>query len=463
MKAKKIFVCTQCDYQTSSWLGRCPSCGAWNTFEEETFDESVPSDDKKNIKRNLLTRDSGESEPQVLAGNDIPDYLRSSTGMGEFDRVLGGGLVSGSVVLLSGEPGIGKSTLLLQICASLSETKKVLYVSGEESAAQISMRAKRLGISSKTLWVLTETDAGKILEKSKKLAPDVMIVDSIQTMYHTESATIPGSITQIRESSAMFINKAKSDGTAVILVGHVNKEGGIAGPKILEHMVDTVLYFEGEKRQNFRIIRAIKNRFGSTNEIGVFEMTDKGLSEVENPSEMLLADRPQNVSGNCAVCIIEGTRPLIAEIQALTSQTVYPSPKRMSTGIDSNRLSLLLAVVENRLGLHFSTLDVYVNVIGGIKIEETASDAAVVMSLISSARNLHIPDDLMCIGEIGLSGEIRAVSRIEQRIKEAKRLGFRRIAVPVRSYEKAGLKDDDGIIPVKNIFDLLPLMAANKE
>ncbi|MBQ0124877.1 MAG: DNA repair protein RadA [Clostridiales bacterium] len=459
MKAKKIYVCTECDYQSSSWLGRCPECGAWNTFTEETFDEPEAKSDAKSARRGLLTRDSGESEPKLLCGDDIPEYLRSSTGMGEFDRVLGGGLVAGSVVLLSGEPGIGKSTLLLQICASLAQSKKVLYVSGEESAAQISMRAKRLGIKSANLWVLTETDTQKIIQKSEKTAFDVMIVDSIQTMYHSESATVPGSVTQIRETSAMFINKAKTDGTAVILVGHVNKEGGIAGPKILEHMVDTVLYFEGERRQNFRLIRAIKNRFGSTNEIGVFEMTDKGLCEVENPSEMLLADRPKNVSGNCAVCVMEGTRPLIAEIQALTSETVFPSPRRMATGVDYNRLALIIAVIEKRLKLSFAGSDVYINVIGGIHIDETAADAAMMLALISSIRDMHVPDDLICIGEIGLSGEIRAVSRIDQRVREAVRLGFSRIAIPKRNFERISEKPDGAeIIPVKTVFDLLPLM-----
>lgn len=459
MKKKTVYVCKECDYQTSSWLGRCPSCGAWNSFTEESYEsEPTQADDKKSARRNILTRDFGENEPKQLLGDDLPEYMRSTTGSSEFDRVLGGGLVAGSVVLISGEPGIGKSTMLLQICDAISREKRVLYVSGEESASQISMRAKRLGIKSPNIWVLTETDAEKILKKADKLKPDVLIIDSIQTMYHSESGTVPGSVTQIRESSAIFINKAKADGTAVLLVGHVNKEGGIAGPKVLEHMVDTVLYFEGERRQNFRLIRAIKNRFGSTNEIGVFEMTDKGLSEVENPSEMLLSDRPRSVSGNCAVCTMEGTRPLIAEVQALTSQTVFPSPRRMSTGIDYNRLSLIIAVIEKRLGLRFSGSDVYVNVIGGIRIDETASDAAVAMALISSIRDMPVPDDLICIGEIGLSGEIRAVSRADVRAKEAARLGFSRIAIPERCRDRLVGFSGAEIIPVKTIFDLLPLM-----
>ena len=377
--------------------------------------------------------------------------------------MLGGGLVEGSVVLLSGEPGIGKSTLLLQICASLAEDRTVLYVSGEESVAQISMRAKRLELKSKNLYLLTETNVEKVLKSMDKLNPDILIVDSIQTMYHNESNTVPGSVTQIRECAGVFIGKAKSENTAVLLVGHVNKEGSIAGPKVLEHMVDTVLYFEGESRQNCRVIRAIKNRFGSTNELGVFEMTEKGLREVDSPSEMLLADRPQGVSGNCAVCVIEGTRPLIAEIQSLATTTVFPSPKRMSTGIDYNRVHLILAVLEKRLGLRFSTSDVYINVIGGIKIEETASDVGMACAMISSLRDIPLPDDLLCIGEIGLSGEIRAVSRVEQRVREGERLGFKKIAVPSRNLGKTDLKVDKNttLIPIKTVFDLLPLLRRN--
>ncbi len=460
MKKKTVYVCRNCDHQTSSWLGRCPACGAWNTLEEETFEYDEPTSDKKNTRLSMLTRGVGESEPIALTGGDIPEYMRVKTGMAEFDRVLGGGLVSGSVILLSGEPGIGKSTLLLQLCAFLQSEGKLLYVSGEESCAQISMRAKRLGIKSDNIFVLTETDAEKVIKKSEKLAPKLIIVDSIQTMYHSQSAAVPGSVTQIRESAAMFISAAKASGTSVILVGHINKEGGIAGPKILEHMVDTVLYFEGERRQNFRLIRAMKNRFGSSSEIGVFEMTDKGLVEVENPSKMLLSDRPKNTSGNCAVCVMEGTRPIIAEIQALTSPTVFPSPRRMSGGIDYNRTALIIAVIEKRLGLHFSNCDVYVNVIGGMRIEETASDAATAMALISSMRDLPVPDDLICFGEIGLSGEIRSVSRVGGRVAEAIRLGFTKIAVHERcAHDIENVPDGVKIVPIKTIFDLLSLMA----
>lgn len=459
MKQKKVYVCTECDYQSPKWMGKCPSCGSWNTFTEETFTEESTAAKKENPHRSMLVRSDEDAAPQKLSWDDLPEYIRSDTGMAEFDRVLGGGLVEGSVVLLSGEPGIGKSTLLLQICAALSKTKTVLYVTGEESSAQLSMRAKRLGVRGERIYVLTETNAQKVIAKAEKLAPDIIIVDSIQTMYHVESASVPGSVTQIRECASIFINKAKTDGTSVLLVGHVNKEGTIAGPKILEHMVDTVLYFEGERRQNFRIIRAMKNRFGSTNEIGVFEMTDRGLSEVQNPSEMLLADRPQKTSGNCAVCVIEGTRPIIAEIQALCTPTVYPAPRRMSTGIDFNRVALILAVLEKRLGLRYSANDVYLNVIGGIRIEETASDMGMALALISSMRDIEIPDDLLCFGELGLSGECRAVMRAEDRIKESARLGFRKIVVPYRAVTKA-TKIPDGVevIPAKSVFDLLPLL-----
>ncbi len=460
-KAKTVYVCSECDYQSAKWMGRCPQCGSWNSFTEETYEQESPSAKSPAARRRtLIAGSAAESEPELLCSDELPEYLRRTTGMSEFDRVLGGGIVEGSVVLLSGEPGIGKSTLLLQICASLAGERTVLYVSGEESASQIAMRAKRLGIKSGTLYVLTETNVEKILKGAEKVKPDIIIVDSIQTMYHSESNTVPGSVTQIRECAGVFIGKAKTEGISVLLVGHVNKEGSIAGPKVLEHMVDTVLYFEGESRQNCRVIRAIKNRFGSTNEIGVFEMTEEGLKEVKSPSEMLLADRPQGVSGNCAVCVIEGTRPLVAELQSLVTPTVFPSPRRMSTGIDYNRVSLILAVLEKRLGLRFSTSDVYINVIGGIKIEETSSDVGMALAMISSLRDIPVPDDVLCIGEMGLSGEIRAVSRIEQRVREGERLGFRKIVVPSRNLGKTELRVEEGttIVPVRTVFDLLPIL-----
>ena len=451
MKGQKtVYVCSECDYQSAKWLGRCPSCGAWNTMTEETYEAPAPEPKKGAGRQNMLVRASENSEPVLLGEGNIPEYMRSSTGIGEFDRVLGGGLVCGSVILLSGEPGIGKSTLLLQICAEMSREKTVLYVSGEESAAQISLRAKRLGIKSKSVYLLTETNVEKILESAKKLSPDMIMVDSIQTMYHTESTTIPGSITQIRECASMFINTAKAEGVSVILVGHVTKEGSIAGPKVLEHMVDTVLYFEGERRQNCRLIRAIKNRFGSTNEIGVFEMTDKGLQEVENPSVMLLSGRPNNVSGTCVTCTIEGSRPILAETQGLATQSGYGNPRRMSTGFDYNRLSLLLAVLEKRAGYYFSNCDTYINIVGGLRVDEPAIDLSIAMALISSLKDTPVDEKAVVFGEIGLAGEIRAVSQAQMRINEAVRLGFNKIVLPYHNLKGVHC-DEAELIGVKNI------------
>ena len=390
---------------------------------------------------------------------EIPDYMRQNTGLGELDRVLGGGLVHGSVVLISGEPGIGKSTLLMQICDALGAARRVLYISGEESGGQLKLRAKRLGIKGDNLFILTETNMENILRETDRVKPDVMIVDSIQTVYSSAVNSTPGSVSQVRETALSFINKAKNDGISVIMVGHVNKEGSIAGPKVLEHMVDAVLYFEGERQQAYRIIRAIKNRYGSTNEIGVFEMTDKGLLEVENPSEMLLAGRPKNISGNCAVCTLEGTRPLIAEIQALVTPTSFPAPRRTTNGIDYNRMCLIIAVLEKRLGLKFYQNDVYLNVIGGLHIDEPASDLSVALALISSVTDRVIPDDLIAIGELGLAGECRAVANLEQRVKEAARLGFTKAVIPYRNMEKRKL-DVPGItfIPIKGIYQTLQLL-----
>ncbi|MBO7311166.1 MAG: DNA repair protein RadA, partial [Clostridia bacterium] len=371
---------------------------------------------------------------------------------------LGGGLVTGSVVLLSGEPGVGKSTLLLQICDCLGKSRSVLYVSGEESSGQLKLRAERLSVKGSNLYILTETNIENILSEAEKIKPDVIIADSVQTMYSDRISSVPGSIANVKEVAMAFISKAKSENISVILVGHINKEGSVAGPKTLEHMVDAVLTFEGDKKQSYRIIRATKNRYGSTNEIGVFEMTDAGLNEVANPSEMLLADRPTDTSGNCAVCTMEGTRPMVAEIQALVTQTVFPSPRRTSNGIDYNRTYLILAVLEKRLGLRFSNNDVYLNVIGGIQITETASDLAIALALISSLTDTVIPDSLIAIGELGLSGECRGVASIEQRVKEAARLGFTKALVPLHNKKTALKADGIEIIPVKNVYDLLTII-----
>jgi len=458
MKSLKTFyICTKCEYKTLKWMGKCPECGAWNSFVEEV-DEVTPSATAAAPKRVSMIP-TGENKAIAFQELEIPDYMRQQTGLGELDRVLGGGLVHGSVVLLSGEPGIGKSTLLMQICDVLGKSKRVLYISGEESGGQLKLRARRLGVMGSNLFILTETNIEKILAETEKIKPDVMIVDSIQTIYASSINSTPGSVAQVKETALSFINKAKSEGTSVIMVGHVNKEGSIAGPKVLEHMVDAVLYFEGERQQSYRIIRAIKNRYGSTNEIGVFEMSDRGLLEVENPSEMLLSGRPRNISGNCAVCTLEGTRPIIAEIQALVTQTAFPAPRRTTNGIDYNRMCLIIAVLEKRLGMKFYQNDVYLNVIGGLHLDEPASDLSVALALISSLTDRLVPDDLIAIGELGLAGECRAVSNLEQRVKEAARLGFTKAIVPYRNTEKRALKVDGmQIIPIKGIYEALGLL-----
>ena len=459
--SKSVYVCSECDYQSSKWLGKCPNCGAWNTFVEETYQVSPKSSSVKGITGSVKLEKDYE-HAQKFGEFTMPDYLRHSTGIGELDRVLGGGMVEGSVVLLAGEPGIGKSTLLMQLCGQIGDSCSVLYVSGEESKVQLKMRADRLGINAEFVYVLTAANISEIIAEFDRLKPDVMIVDSIQTIYTETSSSMSGSVTQVRECASILIERAKSNGTSIIIVGHVNKEGGIAGPKVLEHMVDAVLYFEGDRRQPHRIIRAIKNRFGSTNEIGVFEMCEDGLEEVANPSSMLLEGRPTGVSGSCAVCIMEGSRPLIAEIQALVTPTVFPSPRRTSNGIDYNRMCLLLAVLEKRLGLKFSACDVYLNVIGGLRLDEPSIDAAACLAMISSLRDLPVPDNVIAFGEVGLSGEFRSVASIEQRVNEAYRLGFTKIALPKRSHLK-NIPDGVELVHLGGIYDALKLLSEDKK
>jgi len=456
MKAPKtVYTCTECDYQSPKWLGKCPSCGAWNSFEEETYR------DVKTSPASPVGNASGE-KALLFHGLEIPEYMRCPTGISELDRVLGGGLVVGSAILLAGEPGIGKSTLLMQLCGQLGDESKIMYVSGEESKSQLKLRANRLGVDPKQMYVHSEVLLENILKEYETVNPDIIIIDSIQTLVAQGVSSGAGSVTQVRECANRLIARIKADGTSLIIVGHVNKEGGIAGPKVLEHMVDAVLSFEGERSQTHRIVRAIKNRFGSTNEIGVFDMTGEGLIPVDNPSAMLLEGRPQGISGSCAVCTLEGTRPIIAEVQALVTPTSYPSPRRTADGIDYNRMCLILAVIEKRLGLRFSTCDVFMNVVGGMKIDDPAADAAIILALISSLKDIPVPHDLIAMGEIGLAGEFRAVASVQQRITEAKRLGFTQIAVPFGQMKRDSKKNvplPDDAIGMRGIYDALRILA----
>mgnify|MGYP001153765759 FL=1 len=387
--------------------------------------------------------------------NEINDDVekRISTGVKEFDRVLGGGIVEGSLVLLSGDPGIGKSTILLQICQHLGQSKSVLYVSGEESANQIKLRAVRLGVTTENLGILAQTDVGTIAETIRSEKPDVVIIDSIQTMVRDECGSSAGSITQVRECTNIFMHLAKSFGIPIFIVGHVNKDGGIAGPKVLEHIVDTVLYFEGERNYSYRILRGVKNRFGSTNEIGVFEMRQNGLEEVENPSMLMLSGRPKNVSGTCVACIMEGSRPILAEVQGLVTATGFGTPRRMCTGFDYNRMAMIIAVLEKRAGYFFNSMDAYINVIGGLRLDEPAADLTVAMALVSSLKDIPVNDNVIAFGEIGLAGEIRAVNNCEQRVSEASRLGFNKCVIPFHNYKGLSkkIKSSVDIIPVRSV------------
>lgn len=419
VKNKSCYVCSECGYVSSKWNGRCPECGEWNTFIEESDFSSE-------------SKSSGvQSELKALVLSDIDDReeMRFDTGTTELNRVLGGGLVKGSLVLISGDPGIGKSTLLLQASSSLGKNRTVLYVSGEESPRQLKLRALRLGVDGTGLKILCSTDAQSVCSYIKINKPDVVIIDSIQTMQITELHSLPGSIAQVRECANLFMRLSKDENIPVLLVGHVNKDGNIAGPKVLEHIVDCVLYFEGEKNHSYRILRAVKNRFGSTNEIGVFEMRDNGLNEVINPSKALIAGKPNGVSGSCIACVMEGSRPILAEVQGLVCQSGFGNPRRTANGFDYNRMSMLIAVLEKRAGYFMNSCDVYINVAGGLRIDEPASDLPVALSLVSSLKDKVLRDDCIAFGEIGLAGEIRAVSYAETRIREAIRLGFKKCII----------------------------------
>ena len=430
-KMKAIYVCTECGYEAQKWYGCCPGCGQWNTMSEEVRQTQSASKASSAGKVQARTAHAERLHEITAVGEH-----RYRTGLAELDRVLGGGLVKGSLVLVSGDPGIGKSTILLQICQKLGDSLEILYVSGEESAHQIKLRADRLGVDTEHLSVLCETDVQTIVEYMRTSSPELVIIDSIQTMNIDELSSSPGSITQVRESTNLLMRVAKAMNIPMFLVGHVNKDGNIAGPKVLEHIVDAVLYFEGERNYSYRILRAVKNRYGSTNELGVFEMSDKGLIEVENPSLMLISGRPKNTSGTCVACLMEGSRPLLAEVQGLVTQTGFGNPRRMTTGFDYNRLSMLLAVLEKRAGYFFSNMDAYVNVVGGLRLDEPASDLSVALALISSLKDVPIRDDVLAFGEVGLAGEIRSVNACTQRIREAARLGFAKCVIPKHNLAK---------------------------
>ena len=448
-KIKSVYVCEECGYESVKWQGQCPVCKKWDTLHEEVVSAEVGKTHTAAVR--AVAKPIGE-----ISFENEPRY---KTGIKELDRVLGGGIVKGSVALISGDPGIGKSTILLQICKNIEKGLRVLYVSGEESAVQLKLRAIRLGVDREDLLIMAETDVAGICEYIRAEKPDLVMIDSIQTMRIAELTSSSGSIVQVRESSNMLLSVGKKLGIPIIIVGHVNKGGEIAGPKVLEHIVDTVLYFEGERNQSYRILRAVKNRFGSTNEIGVFEMTDKGLTEVENPSAMLLSGRISGVSGSAITCVMEGTRPILAEVQALVTASGFGNPRRMATGFDYNRFNLILAVLEKREGLFFSNLDAYLNIVGGLKLEEPAVDLAVAMALVSGVRDMPIDDATVIFGEVGLSGEIRSVPKIAQRVQEAARLGFTRCIVPKSSLKQlSAFKDSVELIGVSTLSSALQII-----
>lgn len=447
-KTKTVFFCTNCGNESPKWQGRCTACGAWNTMEEHI--------EKPIVVGKAKSAPVGQSRvPQKLSQVDTGDEIRFSTGMGELDRVLGGGAVAGSLVLVGGAPGIGKSTLLLQICNSLCDGRTVLYVSGEESERQLKLRAQRLGVAPEQLYILSETRLSDILEAIDTIKPDILIVDSIQTLYNELNDSSPGSVSQVKDCTMSMMQLSKSQGITVFVVGHINKDGAIAGPKVLEHMVDCVLYFEGDPNSSYRLLRAAKNRFGSTNEIGVFEMADAGLIEVPNPSQMLLEGRPEGASGTCVACVMEGTRPVLAEVQALVTKTTFNVPRRAADGFDFNRAVLLMAVSEKRGGMKLNVFDAYINVIGGLRLDEPGADLPVVLAVASSYRERPIEDDLVAIGEVGLTGEIRSVSHMNQRLAEVARLGFKKCIIPKNGADKLEIPKGLTVYGVRNIREAI--------
>lgn len=447
-KTKTVYVCTECGNDTPKWQGRCPACGAWNTLVEH-IEKPVAAGRAKAAPVGV------SRQPQRLNEVDTTSEIRFSTGMGELDRVLGGGAVAGSLVLVGGAPGIGKSTLLLQICNSLCSQRRVLYVSGEESEKQLKLRAQRLQVAPDELFILSETSLSGILESAEAHQSDILIVDSIQTLYDETNESAPGSVSQVKDCTMALMQLSKSKGITVFVVGHINKDGNIAGPKVLEHMVDCVLYFEGDRNSSYRLLRAAKNRFGSTNEIGVFEMMDKGLAEVPNPSQMLLSGRPENAPGTCVACVMEGTRPLLAEVQALVARTTFNVPRRAADGFDFNRAVLLLAVADKRAGLKLSEFDTYINVIGGLRLDEPGADLPVILAVASSYRDTPIASDLCAIGEVGMTGEIRSVAHMNQRLAEVSRLGFRKCIIPKNCTEKLEIPTELTVYRVKNLREAI--------
>ena len=454
-KLKTIYVCNQCGETSPRWLGRCPSCGAWNTMTEDVVAEPAKSSSGRAAAPVRVTGQTSLKPLKLKNVSTTEEKSRIVTGIAELDRVLGGGIVLGSVILIGGEPGIGKSTILLQLCGEVSRTRSVLYVTGEESVRQIKLRAVRLDVPQDNISIVAESDVDEICGLIEQMKPDLVVIDSIQTMRCTDVASSSGTVSQVKESSARFLNVAKTNEIPTFIVGHVNKDGAIAGPKVMEHIVDTVLYFEGDKTLPYRVLRAVKNRYGSTNEIGMFDMTGKGLEQIENPSQVMLEGRPIGISGTCVACVMEGTRPVLSEIQALVTKTAFPSPRRTASGFDYNRMYLLLAVLEKRAGFSLSSCDAYINVVGGLRLDEPATDLAVILAIASSYKDLPVGSDLAAVGEVGLSGEIRSVSHLNQRLSEIARLGFQRCIIPAHVRDDVQKQNGLQTIPVKNIREAL--------